>query len=75
MNCASEADRQALDDLFGRALLHEDLCGDLLVRERRGHVLARLPLAASTVSSVMSLSDMPEIGDLATEIYRTIFIP
>jgi len=75
MSYISEADRETLDDLIGRALLHEDLRADLLARERRLDVLARLPLASHTVHSVMLLSDMPEIEDFAAEVYNVVFAP
>jgi hypothetical protein len=75
MSHISEADRETLDALIGRALLHENLRNDLLAQERRSDVLARLPLAPHTVHSVMSLSDMPEIEEFAAEVYDVVFAP
>ncbi|MBN1313584.1 MAG: hypothetical protein JXB30_19420 [Anaerolineae bacterium] len=75
MSYISEADRETLDNLIGQALLHEDLQKDLLAKERRSSVLARLPLSSHTVHSVMSLSDMPEIEDFAAEVYNVVFAP
>jgi hypothetical protein len=71
----SKQDIAALNDLFGRALLYDDVGHALLHREERRQILEGYSLSFGTVHCMMSFSDMPDISRFALEVYNTILAP
>jgi hypothetical protein len=62
-------DFPTLNKLFGTALLHDDLRRALLKRTTRRHILEAYPLSAKTQEYLLSLDDMPCLGDLAGRLW------
>jgi hypothetical protein len=66
---ASGGDHNTLNDLFGKALLYEELGTALLQRDTRPHVLREFRLSRAAQQYLVSLPDMPDLSDLAQNIY------
>ncbi|MBN1123146.1 MAG: hypothetical protein JXJ17_18885 [Anaerolineae bacterium] len=65
----SGGDHKTLDDLFGKALLYDELRAALLQRDTRPHVLRAFRLSRAAQQYLVSLPDMPDLSDLAQNIY------
>jgi hypothetical protein len=68
-----EQDAASLNNLFGRALLYDDVRQSLLCRDRRQRVLGDYALSFGTVKYMLELGDVDDLEDLATQVYDFVF--
>ncbi len=67
------SERVTLNTLFGRALMHEDLCQALLHKQTRPHVLTAYELSSQSYQFFLSLDDMPDLAVLAAHVHDHFF--
>lgn len=68
----SRSERQALDEMVGRAILDEKVERDLLKQDTRQSVLDEYVLSRKVMRHLMSLNDMLDVADFADVLYKTI---
>lgn len=70
----SQADVRAMHFLIGAALLYEDICQDLLRRERRRALSERMRIPSRVYGFLMSIEDAGSVEELAGEVYRRLYL-
>ncbi len=68
----TRSERQALDDIVGRAMLDEKIRQDLLKQDTRHSVLSSYVLSNKVMQHLMSLNDMLDVSDFAGVLDKTI---